>query len=291
MSPEQAAGRTDQLGPATDIYSLGATLFELLTGKTPIGAESGNEPQKSLSILETLQRVREGRFPRPSAVNPNVPRALEAVCLKAMQLRPKDRYASARDLAADLEAWLADEPVTAWTEPFVVRTRRWMRRHQTAVVSTVATALVAIVALSVLALVVTDRNKQVKTEADNARAVLKFFKETVLSAARPIEAGGFGADVTIRAAIDSAEPKIAITFRDQPFMEAAIRDTIGTTYAFLDEGDLAVGQHERSHQLYLDHYGPDETETLFSKLGLALAYKAAGKIDQAVPLLEQTLAT
>lgn len=163
MSPEQAAGRMDQLGPATDIDSLGVTLFELLTGKTPIGAESGNEPQKSLSILETLQRVREGRFPRPSIVNPDVPRALEAVCLKAMSLRPEDRYATARDLAADLEAWLADEPVTAWAEPFTIRARRWMRRHQTAVVSTVATALVAIVALSVLAFVVTDRNERLAT--------------------------------------------------------------------------------------------------------------------------------
>ncbi len=163
MSPEQAAGRMDQLGPATDIYSLGATLFELLTGKTPIGAESGNEPQKALSILETLQRVREGRFPRPSTVNPDVPRALEAVCLKAMSLRPEDRYSKASDLAADLEAWLADEPVTAWVEPFTSRARRWMRRHQTTVVSTAATALVAIVALSVLAFVVTDRNDRLAT--------------------------------------------------------------------------------------------------------------------------------
>src|SRR5262245_7105135 len=117
MPPEQAAGRLDRLGPASDVYSLGATLYALLTGKPPF--ESGD-------VGEVLRRVQQGDFPPPRKVKPDVPPALEAVCLKAMALRPGDRYASAGALAGDVEHWLADEPVRAWPEPWVRRARRWL---------------------------------------------------------------------------------------------------------------------------------------------------------------------
>jgi serine/threonine-protein kinase len=120
MSPEQAAGRHDQLGPTSDVYSLGATLFCMLTGQAPFtDTDKGN----------LLQRVQVGTFARPRLVNPEVPRPLEAVCLKAMALNPAQRYTSPRELADDIDRWLADEPVSAWPEPVGVITGRWMRRH------------------------------------------------------------------------------------------------------------------------------------------------------------------
>jgi Flp pilus assembly protein TadD len=120
MSPEQAAGRLDRLGPASDVYALGATLYCLLTGQAPFTqAEPG----------EILRRVREGDFSPPRQTKRGVPAALEAVCLKAMALRPEDRYASARALADDVEHWLADEPVSAYREPLRVRLGRTCRRH------------------------------------------------------------------------------------------------------------------------------------------------------------------
>ena len=73
--------------------------------------------------------MQQGEFPPPRQLDPSIDRALEAVCLKAMALRPEDRYASPRALAEDVERWMADEPVSAWREPFARRARRWARRQ------------------------------------------------------------------------------------------------------------------------------------------------------------------
>jgi serine/threonine protein kinase len=94
MSPEQAAGRWDVVGPASDLYSLGATLYHLLTGQVPFGGGRQGE---------VVLRVQRGEFPRPRQVKPALPRALEAICLKAMALRAEQRYATALDMAADVE--------------------------------------------------------------------------------------------------------------------------------------------------------------------------------------------
>ncbi len=140
MSPEQASGQLEKIGPASDVYSLGATLYFLLVGDGPfrhIGPETA------------LERTQKGDFPPPSRMKSNVPRALEAVCLKSMATRPEDRYPSARDLADDIEHWLADEPVAAYREPWRERARRWVRRHRT-----VASSVAALVATAVVALVI-----------------------------------------------------------------------------------------------------------------------------------------
>jgi tetratricopeptide (TPR) repeat protein len=120
MSPEQAAGKLEELGPAADVYSLGAMLYCLLTGKAPI-----EDPD----VLLTLVRAQTGEFPTPRQVKRNVPIALEAICLKAMKLQPEQRYASARALADDLEHWLADEPIAAHRESLWERTRRLCRHR------------------------------------------------------------------------------------------------------------------------------------------------------------------
>jgi serine/threonine protein kinase len=104
MSPEQAAGKLDELTPSTDIYSLGATLYHLLTGRPPF------EKQQSTTLLLKVQR---GEFKNPRDVNPEVPSDLQAICLKAMSLNPSNRYSSARELADDIERWLANEPLVA----------------------------------------------------------------------------------------------------------------------------------------------------------------------------------
>jgi formylglycine-generating enzyme required for sulfatase activity/tRNA A-37 threonylcarbamoyl transferase component Bud32 len=140
MSPEQAAGRLDLMGPASDVYSLGATLYCLLTGRAPFREDD-------LGLL--LQKVQKGDLPRPRLLNPAVSPALEAICLQAMALAPEARYPSPAALAEDLEHWLADEPVAAYHEPLFARLGRWARRHRTAVTGTVALLVTAVTALAI----------------------------------------------------------------------------------------------------------------------------------------------
>src|SRR5262249_41918718 len=90
MSPEQAAGRWDHVGPASDIYSLGATLYEVLANRARV---------EGTSLHDVLDRARRRAFPPPRQVQPGCPPALEAVCLKAMAAEPRDRYATASALA------------------------------------------------------------------------------------------------------------------------------------------------------------------------------------------------
>jgi serine/threonine protein kinase len=129
MSPEQAAGNIDQIEHRTDVYGLGAILFEVLAGRPPhMGGNSAT----------LLKRIIQEPTPRAHAVVPSTPPALDAVCAHAMEKNPAQRYTSAKDLARDIERYLADEPVSVYREPVSVRAGRFVRRHRTAV--SVATA-------------------------------------------------------------------------------------------------------------------------------------------------------
>jgi serine/threonine-protein kinase len=163
MAPEQARGEVDRVGPATDVYGLGATLYMLLTGRPPFQGKSATE---------VIEQVKPGALLRPRQVKPAVPAALEAVCLKAMAYRAEDRYGSARALAADIERWLADEPVSARREPLTSRLRRWVKRNRTLVSTSVAMLLVAVLLLSVLGIVLNEKNRLLEVrndELDTAR--------------------------------------------------------------------------------------------------------------------------
>jgi Protein kinase domain len=160
MSPEQASGRIDQVGPACDIYSLGATL---LTGSRPITGKTANE---------VLMAVREGRFLPPRRVKSGVPRALEAVCLKAMRLEPAERYEGAPELAVEIERWLSGEPVLAWREPWYDRLRRWARRHRVLVASVAAAVVMGAAVLAVTNGILRDLARRLDTSNVSLRAAL-----------------------------------------------------------------------------------------------------------------------
>jgi serine/threonine protein kinase/Tfp pilus assembly protein PilF len=139
MSPEQAEGRTDDINPASDVYGLGATLYEILTGRPPF-----DHPNKKDDEERVLRNVCTGAFASPRARKRHLPRALDAICLKAMALKASDRYPSGRALGEDVERWLADEPTSAWIEPVPVRLVRWARRHRTLVAVALVTLMMGI---------------------------------------------------------------------------------------------------------------------------------------------------
>ena len=132
MSPEQAEGRIDLLGPRSDVYCLGATLYHLLTGHAPCESEQPADAQET---------VASGDVPRPRSINPRLALALEAICMKAMALKPEERYESVLALRYDLDRWLADEPVAAYREPWSDRFGRRGRKHQTLMTSAAAVLL------------------------------------------------------------------------------------------------------------------------------------------------------
>jgi serine/threonine protein kinase len=122
MSPEQARGELDRLGPASDVYSLGAILYCVLIGRGPFVNLDGD-----LGTL--LRKVQGAEFATPRSVDPTIDPALEAICLRAMARPPGHRYKSAQALAEDIERWLADQAVSAYREGWLAGLRRRIRRR------------------------------------------------------------------------------------------------------------------------------------------------------------------
>ncbi len=144
MSPEQHA-QAEDIGPPSDTYGLGVTLYRLITGQ-PAFSPDNSLPQIRESVLR-------GKFRKPKDVCPWLSKALEAICLKAMALDPEDRYESAAALAQDLERYLGDEEVDAYVEPFSRRMARLMRRHRGISQVILLSALTLILFSSVFAVV------------------------------------------------------------------------------------------------------------------------------------------
>jgi hypothetical protein len=139
MAPEQAGGRQDQVGPASDVYSLGAILYELMTGRPPF---RGPTP------AATLMAVLSDPVIPPSKVNPRTPRDLETICLKCLEKRPERRYATARQLAEELGRFLNHEPILARPASALRRTWSWAQRHPWVLAGVAAVLLLGLAGLA-----------------------------------------------------------------------------------------------------------------------------------------------
>jgi len=132
MAPEQAQARNEDIGPTADVYALGVILYELLTGRAPYDGETD---------VEVLRQSIEGNFTAPRSLRPDLPRDLEAICLKAMARQRQDRYPSALDLADDLRRFLSGLPTLARPLGNRARAYKWLRRNDQAVALGLVTSL------------------------------------------------------------------------------------------------------------------------------------------------------
>jgi tetratricopeptide (TPR) repeat protein len=318
MSPEQAGGDLDRLRPRSDVYSLGATLYCLLTGRPPVEGDD---------VGAVLRAVQKGDFPPPRRLDPTIDPALEAVCLKAMALRAEDRYSTPRALAEDIEHWMADEPVAAWREPFARRARRWARRHRPAVTGAAAALLAGVVGLAAVAAVQTQANARLKgAYADIARANVRLrdanaattraLAETseakkatekalgeseesrrqaeavstfVVASFRSSDPRQDGRQVKVADLLDRAAEKLDKGFSGTQATKGALLDALGETYFGLGLNDKAVATHTKARAVRETALGPDHPDTLASRNNLAEAFRGAGRTAEAIALHEETL--
>ena len=175
MPPEQAAGKRVVVGPPSDVYSLGAILYFLLTAKPPFAAET---------VHETLRQVANVEPIAPRMLNPAAPRDLETICLKCLEKEPRRRYPSAQELAYDLNRFLLDEPIQARPVRQVERLWRVCRRRP----AVAALGLTVLVLVAVIALLANERKQTVGAGGPSGAEADAVAKRIVPS--MPIRSGG-----------------------------------------------------------------------------------------------------
>jgi non-specific serine/threonine protein kinase/serine/threonine-protein kinase len=311
MPPEQAAGDTDAVGPAADVYALGAILYELLTGRQPY---IGN-------AIEVLAQVGQGPPQPVRSVQRGVPRGLAAVCKKAMARDIAGRYATAGELAADVERWLADEPVTAEREPLPARLARWARRNRTLTAAGALFLLALAVVASVTAALKEQARKDLETEQSNtlaqkqaaetnlglaqvaegranreAREARENLKTAVLTnhfltqdlLGQPSERAG-DRRLTVEEAVDRAAGRVEQAFRGDPASEWSVRHAVGDSYIAMGRYEKARPQVEAALRLARQAFGEDNEKTLYTMNTMAALLADEGNLPEAEALCRQTL--
>ncbi len=317
MSPEQASGALD-LGPASDVYALGAVLYECLTGRPPfLGA----------TPVLTIAMVIEQEVVPPRRLQPGLAKDLETICRKCLHKDPSRRYSSAGELADDLDRFLAGRPITARPAGPIERMSRWVRRNAvvTAAAAAVVLSLIAGVIVSAAYAMAAAQERDLKDDALRAKsvaltaeseqrqqaeralavsdAIRNLLLEDLIGQANVryqmnrLRAEGrqdaFDKDPRVsellnRAAESLTESRIEERFPAQPLVQADILYSVGRAYAAVGDLKQAVKHLERSEQLLSKHAGNDSPKTLICRNSLGITYADAGRFDKAIPLLENT---
>ncbi len=219
MPPEQAEGRIQDIGPASDVYALGAILYCMVTGRPPF---------QSTRPLDTLLQVIKTPPIPPRQLNPSVPRDLETICLKALEKNPAKRYASAADVRDELRRYLDGTPILARPISSVERGIRWMARHPawSTAAAVAMTSVIAVIAFNVRA------NQKLQRERDNAVQANTVAQQSRLLAQKRLDRAIDAVDrMMVRVASERWATRPELQSERQEVLEEAVRFYT----SFLDE--------------------------------------------------------
>ena len=271
MSPEQWAGRHDDVGPASDVYALGVVLYELLTGRAPIDLEN-------CSLADAADRV---AHVAPAATD--LPRDLDAILARALEKSARRRYADAGALGDDLRRFVAGHPVRARPARAPRRVALVVRRYPARTLA----ALLGFVAV-ILPLLLA-RTEQARSSLHDQAELVTHLLQDALRMADPSHRTA-GPRTRERAMLANAAREIDERFGDFPATESTLRRTLGETYATLGLYADAVRQLRRSIALHREHLAGEDPQNLAAMLhaaGSALAKLA--RFDEAEPLLAEAI--